>query len=367
MTQAQARETPHVSLVGVEGASDSDVRSEPKRAGAPRLLLLRDRDDDIGASIAAGSAAAGWDVFSWPRWKVGQLPHSTLSSWNTVLGYGPHNGSMLPAAELLRLAATPSRPRFVWWLCENAPDPTLSHPALLAGSIARWWGDRLLAYRDGEFHPSKVRAPFVRGQRHRILAELRYFRRHGLLDRLVVTSEARSRVLQQLGFDTVTIPLGYHDGAGRDLQLTRDIDVLFLGRSTPRRTDILRAVTDELRPRGVRVEVFADERWVEGEERCQLLNRAKILINVLRSPGDFTSHRLILGMANKCLVVSEPFLDAAPFRADEHFVEAAPADMSRIVRQLLQDDGLRRAIVERAHQFITHELAMPRLCARCLS
>lgn len=333
---------------------------------ARRLLLLRDRDDDVGAAIAEGSAAAGWDVFNWPRARAAHLPED-IGRFHTVLGYGPHNGSMLPVAGLLTQARQP-RPRFVWWLCENAPDPASWRSTLFAGSLVRWWGDRLIGYRDDTPVSSGLRQWLSAGQRHRILAELRHFRRAGLLDRLVVTSAARARLLQQLGFETVTIPLGYHAGAGDDLGLERDIDVLFLGRLTPRREAHLRTIRDALASDGINMEINASGgQWVEGHERTRLLNRAKIVLNLLRSPGDFTSHRLVLAMANKALVVSEPFADPSPYQEGTHFIQAASRDLPSAIGQLIRDDQRRASIVQCAYHFVTTELAMAKLCAQCLA
>jgi hypothetical protein len=330
-----------------------------------RLLLLRDRDVDIGASIAAGSTAAGWNVTNWPRVRAHELSIDGMS-FDTVMSYGPHNGSMLPAARLLERASR-WRPRFIWWLCENAPDLALSPAVVTAGARIRWIGDRLLGYDNAETGRSRLRTFLTKGHRHRIMAELRHFRRRGLLDRLIVTSRARTHLLEQMGFKPMTIPLGYHEAYGRDIRLTRDIDVLFLGDAgIPRRRAILKTLDSQLRPLGIRFEIYDRGRWVEGHRRTQLLNRTRILLNLFKSPADFTGHRLLLGMSNKALVVSEPFVDPFPFQRGEHFLEARAVDMVDTIAAALTDNDSRHRIVERAYEFVTRELAMQKLCARGL-
>ncbi len=336
-------------------------------AAPPRVLLLRDRDDDVGAAIADGCAGAGWDVRNCTRWSSHELD-LTAERFHTVLGYGPHNGSMLSAARLLTRFG-PERPRFIWWLCENAPDVMATSSRLVAGATVRRLADRLLDFQDGDFSPTPLRSLLTRGHRDRVLGELFYFRQRGLLDRLVVSSPERARRLQRLGFEAITVPLGYSPGRhGSDLQSSRDIDVMFMGRpGSARRGRILRALANGLEAHGVRLTINGPERWVDGERRAQLLNRVKILVNVFKAPGDFTGHRLILGMANKALVVTEPFVDAAPFVPGVHFIEALPADLAHAVAQALRDEGRRLEMVERAYSFIQSDLKMAELCRQVLS
>lgn len=332
-----------------------------------RLLILRDRDDDVGASIADGCSSTGWEVTNWPRPSAARC--EGVEQYHTVLAYGPHNGSMMSVADLLGRVSPDRRPRFIWWLCENAPDPLATTLRLVAGGIARRMGDAMLGYRDGEYRATPVRGLLSRGHRDRVFGELLTFRRRGLLDRLVVTSSARAHRLRQLGFQPVTVPLGYNATRhGRDLQSRKDIDVLFLGREgAGRRAKLLRGISGQLAAHGIRLVVNGPDQWVQGEARIQLLNRTKVLLNILKTPGDFTGHRLVLGMANKALIVTEPFVDPAPFVAGAHFVDAPTSGLAEAVRKALEDEPRRLEIVGRAYGLLQTELEMSRLCVRALS
>ncbi len=333
------------------------------------MLLLRDGDADVGSLIANGCRAAGWQVLESPRLRTAELCRNPPEV-DTLLAYGPHNGSMMPVAALLDAYPRDRRPRFVWWLCENAPDPGKPSACLRAASALRWTLDRALSYEDGEVAGSRVRRWLTSGHRHRILAELQFFKRQGLLDRLVVTSAARTRALTRLGFRCVTVPLGYDATLlGEDRCQPRDRDVLFLGNpGSPRRRALLGAIADALAAHGVLLEIVdGDPGFLDGDARTDLLNRCRVFLNLLRAPDEFTGHRLLLGMANKALVVSERLVDPTPFVPDQHFVHASQDALVDTILRGLADGAMRKRVVEHAYQFITTDLAMPRMCERCLA
>jgi hypothetical protein len=88
-----------------------------------------------------------------PRWSSHELD-LTAERFHTVLGCGPHNGSMLSAAKLLTRFG-PERPRFIWWLCENAPSVLAAcSPAPRCGvsRIGSW------DFQDGDFSPVPLRS-----------------------------------------------------------------------------------------------------------------------------------------------------------------------------------------------------------------
>jgi hypothetical protein len=103
---------------------------------------------------------------------------------------------------------------------------------------------------------------------------------------------------------------------------------------------------------------FDPQYW--GENRSRLLNRAKIFLNVLRFPGEFSGLRMILGMANGALVVSEPMYRHEPFVAGEHFVSTAAAEMPDVLRHYLQRDDERQRIARAGRDFVTTELRLER-------
>jgi spore maturation protein CgeB len=97
-----------------------------------------------------------------------------------------------------------------------------------------------------------------------------------------------------------------------------------------------------------------------------LLNRTKILLNLARTPGEFPDLRLILGMANKALVISEPIYRPDPFVPGQHFVSVSIDEMPEKIRYYLAHDEERASISERAHELITQDVTMERSVSRIL-
>lgn len=189
---------------------------------------------------------------------------------------------------------------------------------------------------------------------------IRQMTRMGLVDLVVVSSRARRDALIERGIEAHFVPVGYDRRYhGHDMMSHRDIDVLFLGALiVPRRTRVLR----RLRKIGVNVVAMGD--WNDpncwGENRAQLLNRTKILLNIQRYPGELTGTRLVLGMANKALVISEPIYEPTPFVPDRHYVTATIDQMPSVIQHYLTHEDDRQQIVEEGHRFVTKERTMKR-------
>lgn len=82
------------------------------------------------------------------------------------------------------------------------------------------------------------------------------------------------------------------------------------------------------------------------------------MLNLARTPGEFPDIRLILGMANKALVLSEPIYRPDPFVAGQHFVSSSISEMPETIQYYLAHDTERAVISERAHRLITRDLTM---------
>jgi spore maturation protein CgeB len=69
--------------------------------------------------------------------------------------------------------------------------------------------------------------------------------------------------------------------------------------------------------------------------------------------------RLLLGMRNKALVVSEPMYKPAPYVPGEHFVMAgSEEEMPALIRHYLAQDEERRRVAECGHAFAVREMSM---------
>lgn len=283
-----------------------------------------------------------------------------------ALGYGPFNpetGSVLLLGRQLQALPPAERPALAWWLTEGIPPMFL--PGSLVGPLAKL---RLAAdtwlQRYGASWPARWRKRFLAGHRLRILGELAWAQQQGLLQVLAVTSTSRAQYYRHRGFQPVVAQLGYHPVYGQDLGLERDIDVLFLGNlNSSRRRKILPGLLDALERRKVRV-VVADNLY--GAERTRMLNRARVLLNVMRAPQDFVGQRFMLGAANKALNISESLNDHAPFIPGKYLIMAPLDQLADTIHFYLSHEAERRALAEATYAFVTGELSINRMVGRVL-
>lgn len=156
---------------------------------------------------------------------------------------------------------------------------------------------------------------------------------------------------------------------------SRDIDVVFLGGSTPRRAAALARLGSVLWNRRSELRTFTFSRPLTGDEpgvvfgddKYELLARSKVLVNLHRSdaePADvspgadgyFEWARMVEAMANGCVVVSEPSLGYEPLVVGEHFIETSLDELAATVVDLLGDHGRRTSIAAAAHQAVMGDL-----------
>jgi hypothetical protein len=245
----------------------------------------------------------------------------------------------------------PERPRVILWHSEPLPPPKaagLPWPRLYWREIVK------ILCRDAR--ATDVYTNYFR---------LRRLAQKGLPDLLVASTLGRRAFLVERGIPAHWVPLGYEPSHGHDLSLPRDIDVLFLGDlNIPRR----RRIITRLRRRGVNL--LAMGSWSDpaywGENRTRLLNRAKIFLNLQRYAGDLAGLHLILGMANKALVISEPIYHPAPYVPGQHYISATIEEMPQVIRYYLTHDAERECVVNEGYRFVTQELTMARSVSRIL-
>ncbi len=148
---------------------------------------------------------------------------------------------------------------------------------------------------------------------------------------------------------------------GRD---GRDVDLLFLGGSTPRRAAVLAGLAPVLWDRRTELRLFRFSRPVDGDvpgvvfgrDKYELLGRSRILLNIHRDevkPGYFEWARMIEAMANGCAVVTEPSAGFEPLVDGVHFV--ATEHLADAVRDLLDDPDRCAALGEAARSAVLDE------------
>ncbi len=202
------------------------------------------------------------------------------------------------------------------------------------------------------------------------LRNLRRLSREGWPVLLVVSSQAWQESLAERGITAQWVPYGYEAGDGIQAaggaEGEQDIEALFLGSlEVPRR----RKIVKELRCLEVTLEAkgswFEKQLW--GEDRARLINRAQAFLNIQRHPREIGAHRMILGMANRSLVLSEPIYKPAPFLPGKHYVEAEVREMPEVLRYYRAHYSERSEIVDRAYRFVTQELRMETSVLQILS
>ena len=189
--------------------------------------------------------------------------------------------------------------------------------------------------------------------------KLRRMMREGTIDLLFAMTAEQVEYAHEQGYECWHVPYGYHPKFGRLLDLERDVEVLFLGETRPRRR---RRLLCYLRQQGIRVTVRGS--WYDpalwGEGRAQFLNRTKIIIHLQRYPGKVASKRFILAMTNGVLVISEPVYQPESFVDGEHYVAATIERMPDAIRHYLEHPADRERIVAAAHRLVTEELTFVR-------
>ncbi len=195
---------------------------------------------------------------------------------------------------------------------------------------------------------------------------IRQLRRVGIPDVLVVSTRSRQTWLAEQRIDSHFVPVGYATQLGRDLGLERDIDAIFIGAMNVRGHT---RSTRELRRNGVNLVTeggWSREKGLWGDRRTEMINRARTFLALQRHPGKLSGVRMLLGMANRSLVIAEPIFDPAPYVPGTHYVSASLADMPDVVRHYLSNEGERAKIADRGHRFVTTELTLEKSIAQIL-
>jgi hypothetical protein len=281
-------------------------------------------------------------------------------SMAAIFLYGPW-GSMAPMIKQLLSLPAETRPKLIWWLTEQLPNP--AWPEWL-----RYWGGYLrcqmerAAYRAQPDGSWAVRRYFGRmlsskALRFRYFGDLYWLRRAGIDTLIIQSSPWLNDFFKRRGF-TVTAPPhpSYYPEWGADLGLERDIPVLWIGKvATRRRRQLLDRVQAELGKHGVEMLRIDGEQhpYVFGEERTVLLNRTKVVLNLLRAKWDNNAMRFQLAALNRALIVTEPMLNHTLFQPEVHLVEAETGEIPARILYYLSHEEETLEIVERAYQLIT--------------
>lgn len=163
--------------------------------------------------------------------------------------------------------------------------------------------------------------------------------------------------------------LGYSarwDRWGGASSALRPVDLAYLGTSDPDRLRVLARIAPDIA--GMETEILTPPHeqmtkprpdFLMGEAKWDLLSRTKVLLNLHREQKTTLEWvRVLEGMCNGCVVLSEPSTDIAPLVPGEHILISSRARIGAAVRAAVGDSGLRNRIAAEAYRFCREELDM---------
>jgi hypothetical protein len=268
-------------------------------------------------------------------------PYDVLLQWGNP-GYYPR------VWRYLKSMPKEKRPFVAVMFCEPLPPPR-------ASGLPRW--SALNIAEIGKILLRDWRATDIYSN----ASGLRRLMDEQMIDRLFVIGAEQEEYATEQGYQCWRYDYGYYKAFGDLMGLERDVDVLFLGETRPRRR---RRLLKQLRRDGIDVMVRGS--WHKGggalwgEERTRFLNRTKILVHLQRYPGKVASKRFVLAMANGAMVISEPSYRPEPFVAGKHFISATIDRMPDVIRHYLAHPEERDIITREAHRFVTTEVTWER-------
>jgi hypothetical protein len=291
-----------------------------------------------------------------------------------VFAYGPF-GSLVPLANRM-LACPPSqRPLFVFRMSEQLPNPDFPEKLWYGAGLIRSHMERL-AFREetpGEWElRPRLRWLTMKANRFRYYGDLQWLHQQDILSLLVIgvrLNAVSGDCLRARGIDPMPVSLGSHPSWGAELGLERDIPVLWIGkRATRRRERLLGRIRAELKERSVEMMMIdgIEHPYVFGDERTVLLNRTKIVLNLLRERWDSNSLRYYIAAPNRAMVITEPVSPPNSFVHGEHLIEAPIESMADTICYYLSHEEERQKIADQAYQFATTDLTMKEGLTRVL-
>ncbi|MDQ4047825.1 MAG: glycosyltransferase [Actinomycetota bacterium] len=191
-------------------------------------------------------------------------------------------------------------------------------------------------------------------------------------------SDAGEAALRRRGVRAERFRLGYAecwDVYGGQEGTARDVDILFMGSSTPRRQAVLAANAATLARHRCRI-LLAPERpkphpredYVVDDQKRALLARSSVMLNIHRGElRYFEWVRAIEAICAGTVLVSEPSDGCQPLIPGEHLGLGEPEDLGHLASWLLQEPERLTAIRSSAYDFVRAELPMRPAVERLLT
>lgn len=183
---------------------------------------------------------------------------------------------------------------------------------------------------------------------------------------------------QKRGLSVIHAPLGYDTSleASQDGTCgTKTIDFLFMGANSPKRETFLSENATFLNQYNSHLVIARLEKprlastpgFYSGAKRNQLLSNSKILINIHHGNRTYLEwHRVLLAMANYCLVISETSECIEPLINGQHLIVTSLEDIPSKCKYYIENEEERLEIVHQAYDLITTQLSNTMVCRSLL-
>lgn len=346
--------------------SSSTKGSEAQAARRVAVVCWNERDE-IADAIAGAARTLGHSptLFHWRQ----PIPADS----DIVFSFAPY-GSFMAVAKRLEAVPEHRRPVMIHWNTEGIPDLSLPWSVVYPLSCARSWVERVTVSNPGLWQAidkSPLAAWQTRMLRYRYVGDYYYAYKRCVLNVFADSSQVYADIHRKHGLPTLYFPWGSVPEWYANLDLPRDIDVIWIGkRGSKRRSDLIDRVRADLAKAGVEVYMADNDEhpFVFGEQRTRMLNRAKVTLNITRTWYDDNFSRFSMAAPNRSLVVSEPMLPHCPeYVAGVHYVSAPVEELAGRIVHYLTHDAEREQIVQAAYELTVQELTMVNSVHRALA
>ena len=182
------------------------------------------------------------------------------------------------------------------------------------------------------------------------------------------------------GLRALHLPLGFHPllqhGPDERPHAARANDITFLGSMTSRREDFFARHADffaqhtchlRLVPLGF-AKTAETRSYLSAARRNQLLGDSRILLNVHYSGQNyFEWHRMLLGLANGCCIITEASSGYGQLVPGRHFVMVEPEDLIEAFEYYLAHPAECETIARAGQAFVRTQLRQAQTCAAWLA
>ena len=182
--------------------------------------------------------------------------------------------------------------------------------------------------------------------------------------------------LTRRGVKAVHVPLGYipsWDAWNGKEDSPRPTDMVFLGGATERRTSVLSQCAQAMEGRRSRIYLTESKRphragggsFLSHGRKWKLLAGAEVLLNVHRTALPYMEwHRVIGGILNGCVVLTEHALGTEPLVPGEHYLSANYESLPRVLDAALADPERLERMRQDAYELIRAEMPVETMVER---